>query len=110
MKIVVSTKVLFCTIIKAIDVQCKSFSITPNINNFCNAKKLVFSTDPDISIDIYIMSEWAHRSETFTFDENQMSKVMKFVHQLQEQPIVVEFDQYEDDKLTIKLSQFEQWF
>jgi Ni,Fe-hydrogenase maturation factor len=48
--------------------------------------------------------------EQFTFDTLQMWETLKFVKKLEEQPIVVELCQYEDDKLSIELSQFVKRF
>lgn len=103
MKIVVSTKVFASTIKKAIGVRCEQFEYNPE------TKDLVFNDDPYLYIDTQIVEKNGIGREQFTFDTIQMFKVMNFVNELQEQPIVVDFDQYEDDKLTVKLSQFEYW-
>lgn len=100
MKVIVSTKVFALTIKKAIELRCETFEFNPE------TKDLVFNDDPYIYMDCHIVDKIGYGREQFTFDAIQMFKVLNFLNELQEQPIVVEFNQYEDDKLSIELTQF----
>lgn len=104
MKVILSTKVLASTIKKAIALRCETFEYNPE------TKDLVFNDDPQVYIDIHIIDKEGIGREQFTFDTIQMFKFLTFVKELEEQPICVEFDQYEDDKLSIQLSQFVKRF
>ena len=104
MKVIVSTKVFALTIRKAIELRCETFEFNPE------TKDLVFNYDLYICMDCHISDKHRFGREQFTFDTIQMFKVLNFLNELQEQPIVVEFSQYEDDKLSIELTQFVRIF
>lgn len=104
MKMIVSTKELTSVIKKAIALRCESFSYNPE------TKELVFSNDPELSIWLSTTKEPETEPQKFTFDTIQMFKVFTFLKELEEQPIVIKFNQYEDDKLSIELSQFVKRF
>jgi hypothetical protein len=104
MKTILSTKVFASTIRKAIELRCETFEFNPE------TKDLVFNDSPYVYMDVHILEKEGYCREQFTFDTIQMFKVLNFLNELEEQPIVVEFDQYEDDKLSINLSQFMRSF
>ena len=100
MKTVVSTKEFSRIIKKSIANKCNHFLFKPSTN------ELIFSVVPEIIIELHNVKDVGNDIEKYTFDTIQMFKVSNFLDELPHQPIVVEFDQYEDDKLTIELSQF----
>ena len=100
MKTVLSTKEFARVIKKAIDLKCETFEFKPSTN------ELIFSKIPEVCIELHNVKDVGNDIEKYTFDSWQMYKVCKFITKLPEQPIVVEFDQYMDDKLSIELSQF----
>jgi len=102
MKIIISTKVFANVISAGITEKCKSFELNSDL------QKLIFSSKNETKINI--VEKFGAYNETYTFDAIQMFKVLNALSELQEQPIVVEFDQVEDEILSIKLSQFEHWF
>lgn len=104
MKTVLSTKELARVIKKAIGLRCESFEYNPE------TKELVFNKENDLYLDVHHLQKEIYEHEKFTFDTIQMFKVLNFLKELEEQPIVVEFDQYEDDKISIELSQFVKSF
>jgi len=104
MKTVLSTKEFSRVIKKAIELRCESFEFTRETG------ELTFSKEPEVYMDVHILEKFGCEHEKFTFDTIQMFKVLNFLIELEEQPIVVEFDQYEDDKLSIELSQFVKRF
>jgi len=100
MKVILSTKVFAQTIKRAIESKCEYFEFNPETKDF------VFNEDPYIYLDAHIVDKHGYNREQFTFDGFQMFNVLSFLNKLEEQPIVVEIDQYEDNKLSIRLSQF----
>ena len=71
---------------------------------------LIPNEEPYIFINVHILKKEVYSREQFTFNAIQMFKVLNFLSQLEEQPIVVEFDQYDDEKLSINFSQFVRSF
>lgn len=104
MKIIVSTKAFANYTHKAILGNCKNICIFPHL------KELRFPCkNEDYTLSIEGIK---HETCTFayTFNPIQMYRLMVFLEQLQEQPIVIEFDQYTDNDCSIKLTQFEHSF
>ena len=105
MVIIISTKYLASTIKQAILNNCKQFNLIPHTS------EIVFSRLSGIVAEgIHVLERGLQKNETCTFNPIQMYKLMEFLEQLPEQPIVIDFSQYTDSECSIKLTQFEHRF
>jgi len=99
MKFIVSTKHFAQVLRQAISIRCEFFVFIPD------NKEFVFNDSQDLCLSI-VTQKFNGKFEEFTFNPIQMFKVSNFLDELEEQPIVVELCQYEENKLSIELSQF----
>lgn len=105
MKILISSKVLYNLLGKAISNKCDFFEINAATNEISFRHK-----QPRLRATVLIVGRITNRTDSFTFDTIKMFKLSNVLREIQEQPIVVEFDTFDEDSLSIKLSQFEYWF
>lgn len=103
MKIIISTKVFAENIRFAVASRCETFRINPN------SELLTFDCSNEISCVVHILGK-NMVTRIYNFDTVKMFKILNILDILQEQPIVVEFNQFEDDGISVKLSGFEYWF
>lgn len=97
MKFIVSSKCFLQAIKKAIELRINCFEY------IYSEREFVFNEDLKLSIHVL---EGASHNSRYTFDFFKIFRLCKFLDELQEQPIVVEIDQYDDDNLSVELSQF----
>lgn len=104
MKIIVSTESFPKIIKKAIDNESESFDVIGKEG------KIIFYGIKKIETYIHPIVGDVECNYSNRFNTRQWYRVCEFLKLLQEQPIVIEFDNYNDDHADIKLTQFEASF
>lgn len=97
MKFIVSTQCLRTALLEAIELKVNSFEF-----NY-NTSELVFTENSKLKVHVL---ESPFNNLKFTFERIQMNDTANFLSRLLEQPIVMELDEYEEEKLSVELSQF----
>jgi hypothetical protein len=82
----------------------KAMELKINCFEYVYANREIVFTD-DLKLTIHVLEGAFHNSK-YTFDFFQVVRLCNFLNELQEQPIVVEIEQYDENNLSIELSQF----
>jgi len=99
MKAIVSSKQMFDFINKATEQESEDFFIS---GRTLSALKMIF---PAATLQMEVQND-EYNPISCSIDYDQIFKVRKFLQMIPEQPIVIEINEYEDDKISIELSQF----